>query len=1081
MERLNHLPEISSELTPSIDFMQQIWAVQSAVTGLLTEQIFTSQTLHNILGLIGDGLACEFIELWEIGTPEESNQPALYLRETWHNGGEGLAKLEEISYSYRFLKGVPLPGCVWERQTLFWEAKLDDDLRFWRSRYVSDTNIKGALGIPLRSQGECIGVLMVFTSHTNRPSVVIWTLLQTIANQIAQVLDKIPSTDAVESENEAYFPRFSPAIITAQSASQVFLNSLLNSLPVGVSVKDAENFKYVYWNAQASEIFGYDQNMALHKTVADFLEGSQSELLQQMDQRILEQHYKLTKKSSTQLRDSGQTTAEYSPEALQTEEDNAHQNNYEDGHKNDHKINDTTLNMLTFAHNVVTPHRGTRCLQFKKLLILQPDGSPRYILTIFEDISDHLAAQKALQESESRFRSLAANIPGMIYQYRIRQNEVHKGEFSYISPYSQELFGYTPAEMQAASPLRLLTSLIDSQERQSFEESLMMATLTGQPWVWTGKFHHRSGEERWLQGVARPQRSEDGDVIWDGLMINISEQKRLDHAIANSEQRLSLLVRSTPLAVIEWNCKSEVLEWNPAAEKIFGYRRADVIGHTAVPLLTPHSSLSQVENVMNQLFQGAGGTHLIIQNMTREGKQIICEWHNAPTIDLNGKAKGVISIVQDITDRIQAEEALRTSAAQLRFALRAAQLQTWYWDIQNNQIIWSEGLGKLFGLPANAVPEGFEAYTQLIHPEDRPLVMKTINEAFQHQSSYVVTHRVIWEDGSVHWIEGRGDFIYDDLGMMNGLIGTAMDITERQNIDEQIRSSEAKFRQQAQQLEETLKQLGATQAQLVQTEKMSSLGQLVAGVAHEINNPVNFIYGNLKYADSYIKDLLNLVLLYQEFYPEPVAAIANRIEEIDLEFLSHDLPKLLTSMRIGAERIQEIVASLRNFSRMDEAELKPVNIHDGINSTILILQSKLKLKGTRPIEVVKKYGDLPNILCHAGQLNQVFMNLITNAIDAIEEQIQLTGKPEKPLITITTDYDANETVHIRIQDNGCGVPEPMQHLLFNPFFTTKAVGKGTGLGLSISYQIITQKHRGKIYCESAVNQGTTFIIELPRL
>ncbi len=1035
--------------------MQQIWAIQSAVTSFLTQKPFTAQTLRIILGLVGDGLGCEFIELWEIQTAADCSEPALHLRETWHDGGAGLAELEEISYTYRFLKGVPLPGCVWERQALFWEAKLDDDLRFWRSRYVSNTNIKSALGIPLCSQGECIGVLMVFTEHTSRPSVIVWTLLQTIAHQITQILDKVPLRNHRELDKESHLPRFSPAIITAQSASQVFLNSLLNSLPVGVSVKDAKTFKYVYWNAQATDIFGHDQNVTLQKTIADFLESSQAEILQQMDQQILERHYQMTayKQNPPDAMVSGVKDAQI----------------------------DHTLNMLTFAHNVTTPHRGARYFQFKKLLILQPDGSPRYILTIFEDITDHLAAERALQESEARFRSLAANIPGMIYQYRISQNEVHKGEFSYISPYSKDLFGYTPAEMQAASPLRLLTSLIDNQERQSFEESLMMSTLTGQPWVWTGKFYHRSGEERWLQGVARPHKNQDGDTIWDGLMIDISEQKRLDHAIANSEQRLSLLVRSTPLAVIEWNRKSEVVEWNPAAEKIFGYRRADVIGHTAIPLLTPHASLSQIENVMEQLFQGAGGTHLIIQNVTRDGKQITCEWHNAPTISLNGKVKGVISIVQDITERIQAEEALRTSAAQLRFALKAAQLQTWYWDVPNNQIAWSEDLGKLFGLPPHTTPDSFEAYTQLIHPEDRSSVVEIINQALQTHSGYTVIHRVIWSDGSIHWIEGYGDFIYDDLGTMVGLIGTAMDITERKNIDEQIRRSEANFRQQAKQLEETLKQLGETQAQLVQTEKMSSLGQLVAGVAHEINNPVNFIYGNLKYADNYIKDLLDLVAIYQECYPEPLPAVATKTEEIDFEFLVHDLPKLLASMRIGAERIQEIVASLRNFSRMDEAELKPVDIHEGIDSTVLILQSKLKLKGNQPIEVIKKYGNLPNILCYAGQLNQVFMNLITNAIDAIEEQIQLTGKPDKPLIKITTEYDTNQTVHIRIQDNGCGIPEPMQRLLFDPFFTTKAVGKGTGLGLSISYQIITQKHQGKIYCESVPEEGTTFVIELPRL
>lgn len=305
----------------------------------------------------------------------------------------------------------------------------------------------------------------------------------------------------------------------------------------------------------------------------------------------------------------------------------------------------------------------------------------------------------------------------------------------------------------------------------------------------------------------------------------------------------------------------------------------------------------------------------------------------------------------------------------------------------------------------------------------------------------------------------------------------------------------------AEQLEKTLAELGQTQAQLIQTEKMSGLGQLVAGVAHEINNPVNFIYGNLAHASEYVTDLLDLVQLYEKYYPNPVTEILEQAVAIDLEFLAEDLPKILASMQLGAERIRQLVLSLRNFSRLDQAEQKPVNIHEGIDSTLVILQHRLKPKPDRPgIEVIKEYGKLPPVECYAGLLNQVFMNIISNAIDALEiergerKSSKLEGKtanltPQNsettqptthlPCIRITTQTVDSEKVLIRIADNGHGIPETLISQVFNPFFTTKPVGRGTGLGLSISYQIIVEKHKGSLRCISQPNQGTEFWIEIP--
>ncbi|NJK40116.1 MAG: HAMP domain-containing protein [Oscillatoriales cyanobacterium SM2_3_0] len=275
-----------------------------------------------------------------------------------------------------------------------------------------------------------------------------------------------------------------------------------------------------------------------------------------------------------------------------------------------------------------------------------------------------------------------------------------------------------------------------------------------------------------------------------------------------------------------------------------------------------------------------------------------------------------------------------------------------------------------------------------------------------------------------------------------------------------------------------------TRAHLMQAEKMSSLGQMVAGVAHEINNPVNFIHGNVTHAENYTQDLLNLIDLYQTHYPDPPEEIQEELEAIELDFLKEDIGGLLKSMRVGTERIREIVLSLRNFSRLDEAALKVVDLHEGIDSTLLILQNRFKAKPDYPeIKVIKTYGKLPPVECYPSQLNQVLMNILSNGLDAIEEwnrdRPPEAVKADPGSIQIRTELADQDWVKISVVNSGREIPSQVREKLFDPFFTTKPIGKGTGLGLSISYQIVTEKHHGKLWCNSIPNQGAEFVIQVP--
>ncbi|AFY39258.1 integral membrane sensor signal transduction histidine kinase [[Leptolyngbya] sp. PCC 7376] len=306
-----------------------------------------------------------------------------------------------------------------------------------------------------------------------------------------------------------------------------------------------------------------------------------------------------------------------------------------------------------------------------------------------------------------------------------------------------------------------------------------------------------------------------------------------------------------------------------------------------------------------------------------------------------------------------------------------------------------------------------------------------------------------------------------------------IEINEHRKTEDALRQSQVGLQEFANTLAFTLNELKSTQAQLIQSEKMSSLGEMVASIAHEINNPINYVYGNLKYIDEYTDSLIELIHVYQSYLAPVPKEVHDQLEELEMDFIMEDLPKILDSMRDGSERIQNLVLSLRNFSRLDEASQKRVDIHEGIESTLLLLQRRMeRYPGQEPIEVISDFGSLPMIECHPSQLNQVFMNLLSNSMDVLDECYE--ENPEHfGKIWVTTRQVESNTVQVTIADDGKGIPEEIRAKLFDPFFTTKPVGKGTGLGLSICYQIIVEKHSGKIWCEPNFPEGAKFVCEFP--
>ncbi|MEG4036948.1 PAS domain S-box protein [Microcoleus sp. S36b_A4] len=589
----------------------------------------------------------------------------------------------------------------------------------------------------------------------------------------------------------------------------------------------------------------------------------------------------------------------------------------------------------------------------------------------------------------------------------------------------------------------------------------------------------------------RAENSTEANIS-EAYSLSLCEMQQMERAMEQlkqdlkaSESRFRNVIEKNADGIAIVNKRGLVCFANPSAEALFNCKAEELLGQAFFGNLVVEVSACDLEMATDIIPQvgktEAPGTRVVqteVEAIRKQKANAVVEMRVVET-EWDGEM-AYLATLRDITDRKRAEEMLWLYDRAIAATSTGVTISD-ATDPENPIIYCNPAFESMTGYRRQEI---IGKNGRFLHGSDTdPAAVEIIRQALQAESECKVILKNYRKDGTAFWNCFSISPVRDRTGKLTHFIGVQRDITHSKQAAEALHNSEAQSREQAAQLAAALDELKATHSQLVQSEKMSSLGLLIAGVAHEINNPVSFIYGNLAHLTNYTQDLFHHLELYQQHYPNPVAEIQEEREKNDLDFLAEDLPKILSSMSVGVDRICQIVQSLRNFSRHDDAQMKPVNLHAGIDSTLLILNHRLKGNGEKqPIQIVKQYGELPNVECFAGPINQVFMNILSNAIDALEDANsrqscqEMLENPSQ--IRICTEVVGN-FVEIKISDNGPGITEEVKQRIFDTFFTTKPIGKGTGMGLSISYQIIVEKHKGELYCASELGKGTEFTIKMP--
>jgi PAS domain S-box-containing protein len=725
--------------------------------------------------------------------------------------------------------------------------------------------------------------------------------------------------------------------------------------------------------------------------------------------------------------------------------------------------------------------------------ILDASGQFVGVLRMITDISDRKQAEQQLQEREQFLRSIYEGVENSIFVVDVveTENRNHSPPFEFryrgLNPAHERVTGICSQELRGKTPDDILPLSIAVAANERYEQCVRTGTTLS--YEECLPIH---GKETWWITKLTPLRDAQGRIYrLVGTSTNICDRKRAEEALQESERRFRAIFDSMFQFIGLLKPDGTLLQANQTALEFGGLQLADVAGRPFWEISWWSLSSQIQERLKVAIAQAAAGDFVRYEvDVIGAGNQVITiDFSIKPVKDETGKVVLLIPEGRDISDKKQTEKALRDSEQRFRATFDRAPVGIAHVDLEGKFLRINQKFCDLLGYTQEEILT--RTFEDITHPDDMEVHLAYLGQVLTGEiETYSMEKRYIARSGEIVWVNLTVSLRRRSSGEPKYFIAVAQDISAvykelrlREQAEAALRQSERQLRAKNQQLKQTLNKLQQTQAQLIQNEKMVSLGQLVAGIAHEINNPISFIYGNVSHAQQYTADLFHLLQLYTQHYPEPVPEIQQEMSAIELNFLKTDFPKLLNSMQQGAQRIRNIVLSLRNFSRLDEAKMKLVNLHDGIESTLLILQHRLKETPSHPgIQICREYGQLPLVECNAGLLNQVFMNLLSNAIDALESQ------PSPRVITIHTSVRVGDSqdsishpqsVVIRLSDNGPGIPLKVQKQMFDPFFTTKPVGIGTGLGLWIAHSIVVEKHGGKIECCSAPEEGAEFVIELP--
>ncbi|MEG4069972.1 PAS domain S-box protein [Microcoleus sp. Pol11C2] len=768
-------------------------------------------------------------------------------------------------------------------------------------------------------------------------------------------------------------------------------------------------------------------------------------------------------------------------------------------------------------------------------------GAPLRITGTHKDISARVAA-------EAEKTQLIASLQQLAEQLQAAQKIARIGNWEFdreagVITWSEELFRVYGRELNLPPTMEELFEQIHSDDKERFAEVVEKAVTEGTAYDIDHRIYFPSGEIRHVNCKGQAIKNELGQVVrLFGTAMDISHRKKAEIALQESEQRFRAVFEQAAIGIVKVWPDGQFLNANQGFCNIVGYSELELKSRNVGDISHPEDVAADVES-RDRLLAGKIFNYSLEKRFIRKDSSFV--WTNM-TVSLVrdgfGEPSYVIGVIEDISTRklaeailrqqlkrerlvvgmlerirssLNLEEILTKTVAEVRQFLQTDRTVIYQFNPDWSGFVNVESVGQnwlaIQGITiddscfedsyASAYEHGRTVAVDDIYQADLSECYINLLSQFQVRANLVVPvlqGEKLWGlliahecAGRRHWQEIEVECLKQISVQLAIAIQQSMlfeqaqsEIADRKQAESALQESEVRERSKALELETAINKLRTTQAQLVQNEKMVSLGQLVAGVAHEINNPVSFIHGNLNPARNYTLDLLELIKVYQHYCPHPPAQVLEKIDEIDLDYIAEDFPKLFNSMQVGTERIVEIVKSLRNFSRLDESAGKSVNIHEGIDSTLMILQNRLKSHSShREIQILKDYKLLPQIECFPGELNQVFMNILINAIDALEERDKQRSIEEcdrhPSTIAIRSYQAAADFVAVSIADNGRGMPESVRSRLFDPFFTTKPVGKGTGLGLSISHSIVVDRHGGRLSCISTPGEGAEFLIEIP--